>query len=284
MAKEPQRNILGESFFGLSADLPDVIEIELELLSPNPHQPRRIFDEDSIRQLADSIEENGLLSPINVIENPDVDRGYFLVAGERRARAHRLLGRQKIAAIRVEGDPAALALIENLQREDLHPMDSAQAIQKLMEQHGHTHENVSRVLGKSRIYITEILSLNSLPEQIRDECRTSDISKSVLIELARVKDQPTKLSLWEKAKTGKFRVKDLRESKKKDIDRTKKTVEEQAVVSAIILLRSLKKVSASDLTANEAQKHKLIDLQKQINSVIDGLLRGEDPVSEVDVQ
>ena len=284
MAKEPRRNILGESFFGLSADLPDIIEIELELLSPNPHQPRRIFDEDSIRQLADSIEENGLLSPINVIENPDVDRGYFIVAGERRARAHRLLGRQKIVAIRVEGDPAALALIENLQREDLHPMDSAQAIQKLMEQHGHTHENVSRVLGKSRIYITEILSLNSLPEQIRDECRTSDISKSVLIELARVKDQPTQLSLWEKAKTGKFRVKDLRESKKKDIDRTKKTVEEQAVVSAIILLRSLKKVSASDLTANEAQKHKLIDLQKQINSVIDGLLRGEDPVSEVDVQ
>ena len=170
-------------FFGTSPNLPRIIEVDLSKLRPNPDQPRRDFNQESLRELADSIAQHGLIQPIAVARDPEDDRRFIIVAGERRFRAFQLLDRETIPAIITSGAPDEIALIENIQRENLHPLDEALALANLMTRHNYTHEEISKVVGKARNTVTELLLLTTLPERIQDECRTSDmISKSMLIE------------------------------------------------------------------------------------------------------
>ena len=101
----------------------------------------------------------------------------MIVAGERRYRAHQHLGKPTIIAIITKGKSDEIALIENIQREDLSPIDQAEGLASMMERHGYKQEDLARVVGKSRPTVTELLSLNTLPEEIKQECRTFDISK-----------------------------------------------------------------------------------------------------------
>ncbi|HYH22262.1 MAG TPA: ParB/RepB/Spo0J family partition protein, partial [Azospirillum sp.] len=142
----------GDALFGLSADFPRLIEVDLARIARNPDQPRKRFDEDSLNELAQSIDRHGLKQPILVQE--DGDGGYRLVAGERRLRASALLGRKTIFAIVTEGDPDELALIENIQRVDLDAMEQAGAFARLIERHGYTHEALGRVIGRSQADVT----------------------------------------------------------------------------------------------------------------------------------
>ena len=146
-------------FFNTSLDLPRIVEVDLERLTPNPDQPRKTFDEAALRELAASIERHGLIQPVTVKEAAD-DR-YILVAGERRYRAHQLLGRSTIAAILTQGNPDEIALIENLQREDLNPIDAAEALATLMERHRYSQEDLGRAIGKNRVTVNELLRLNT---------------------------------------------------------------------------------------------------------------------------
>src|SRR5687767_6688317 len=124
-----------------SASLPRVVEIDLVKLRPNPDQSRRIFDAVALRELANSIEQHGLIQPISIAPDPDpTSEGYIIVAGERRYRAHQLLNRTTIPAIITSGDPAEIAVIENLQRENLHPLEEAHALNNLMQKHRYTQE------------------------------------------------------------------------------------------------------------------------------------------------
>ncbi len=119
-------------------DTPRLLEVELAELRPNPHQPRKTFAEETLRELADSIARSGLLQPIAVAESED---GYTIVAGERRYRALKLLERKTVPAlVLTDGSIDELALIENVQREDLHPLEEAEAMAELMERHGYTME------------------------------------------------------------------------------------------------------------------------------------------------
>jgi ParB family transcriptional regulator, chromosome partitioning protein len=108
--------------FGLSPEMPRIVEIELTKLRPNPDQPRKVFNEETIKELASSIEQHGLIQPISVIPVPESD-GFVIVAGERRYRAHQHLGKTTITAIITKGNSDEIALIENIQREDLSPID-----------------------------------------------------------------------------------------------------------------------------------------------------------------
>jgi ParB family chromosome partitioning protein len=203
----------GDALFGLSADFPRLIEVDVARIRRNPDQPRKHFDEDSLAELAASIERHGLKQPVLV---QDAGEGaYRLVAGERRLRAHALLGRKTIFAIVTEGDPDELALIENIQRVDLDAMELAGAFARLIERHGYTHEALGRVIGRSQADVTRTLSLLRLPEAIRAEYEAQfrHVPKSVLVEVASVDDAALQRRLWNAVKDGGT-VKALREAKR----------------------------------------------------------------------
>lgn len=145
-----------------------VREIPIMDIGPNPYQPRTRFDEEALRELADSIKATGVLQPVLV--RPDTD-GFELVAGERRLKAARLAGLDKIPAIVKEvtdREMMELALIENVQREDLNPIDEANAYHALIEKIGLTHDQISERVGKQRSSITNSLRLLALPPEVRD--------------------------------------------------------------------------------------------------------------------
>lgn len=185
-----------DALFDLAADLPRLLELDVAAVRPNPDQPRRTVDEAGLAELAASIERHGLLQPVAVREDPD--GGYMLVAGQRRLLAHARLGRPRIAALVVRGPPDELALVENLQRQDLAPLDEAAALAALRARHGYRLDDLARALGKARSTVSELLSLDGLPEAVKAEVRTSErpVAKSVLVELAREPDERRRLALW----------------------------------------------------------------------------------------
>jgi len=137
-------------------------------IEPNPGQPRRRFDEEALAALAESIRTHGVLQPIAVRKN--ADGIYTIIAGERRWRAARLAGLSEIPALVLEADDrraAQLALVENLQREDLNPIEEAQGLQTLMEQYGMTQEAAAAAVGRSRPAVANALRLLALPDAVR---------------------------------------------------------------------------------------------------------------------
>ena len=138
-------------------------------IEPNREQPRQNFDEEALNELASSIAEHGVLQPI--IVRPTPDGGYQLVAGERRWRAARIAGLTEVPVIvktLTDSEVSVIALIENLQRENLNPMEEAEGIQKLIDDFDFTQEQAAQKLGKSRSALTNTLRLMSLPEKVRD--------------------------------------------------------------------------------------------------------------------
>jgi ParB family chromosome partitioning protein len=145
---------------------PELREIAVELIAPNPKQPRKRFDEDGLQALAESLEERGVLQPVLV--RPVLGGTFELVAGERRWRAARLAGLERIPALVQDRDDAAsleIALIENMAREDLNPIEEARAVAALVEELGLTREEVGRRVGRSRVAISNLLRLLDLPEE-----------------------------------------------------------------------------------------------------------------------
>jgi ParB family chromosome partitioning protein len=212
-SKVSERFPAPDVFFGTSADLPRIVEIDLARIVPNPDQPRRSFDEAKLRELADSIAERGLIHPITV-RKAEGD-GYVIVAGERRFRAFGLLERPTMPAIVMsEEGTDELALIENIQREDLHPIDEFEAVARLIEKHGYTQGDAARVLGKSRGSINELLSLGSLAAAILEEARVAGVSKSALVEIARAGDETAQFDLWTAVRAGRTTVREARAAKK----------------------------------------------------------------------
>lgn len=262
-----KRQITRDLLFGTAFDRPQVLELDVGSLEANPDQPRKRFDEEALRELAESIRKHGLIQPITVKQLDDSDR-YIVVAGERRWRAHQLIERDTIFAIRTEGSPDEIALIENLQRQDLHPLEEAEALSKMMKRHGYTQEQLSKVIGKGRTTITELLSLNDLPDEVKEDCLTSDIpSKSLLIEIARVPDHANQLALWSKVKDGQFTVKQARKAKREPARPAQTTVQE-AQLAGRTLLKRLSRITELDESGREA----LRELRGQLDQVLGQLL------------
>lgn len=164
--------------------------IPTDRVSPNPHQPRSVFDEEALASLAASIIEVGVLQPIIVRESEE--GSYTLVAGERRWRAARKVGLKEIPAIIRESDDRSLlteALVENLQREDLSPLEEATAYQELLEDFGLTHEEVGNRVGKSRSAITNSLRLLQLPAAIQGKLERGELSAGHARALLGLEDQ-----------------------------------------------------------------------------------------------
>lgn len=181
-------------------------------MEPNKSQPRKEFNEDKIRELADSINEFGLLQPI--IVRP-LDNGmYQIIAGERRWRACRMLGwtDREVPVIIQEHDDfrtAQIALVENMLRENLNPIDEAQAYNELIEQYDITQERLSEIVGKSRASITNAIRLLKLPDEVLDMVRDGDVSVGAAKVLLGVEDEELLITLAKQVKSGAFTVRQL---------------------------------------------------------------------------
>jgi ParB family chromosome partitioning protein len=195
---------------GLAALIPDYSEpqnlpverfgeIPVDQIEPNPYQPREEFDPHALEELKRSISEKGVVQPITVRKK---DGGYQLVAGERRLRAVKELGYAQIPAyiIRVESDDEMLelALIENIQREDLNPIDVARAYERLINECHLTQEEVAQKVGKDRSTVTNFLRLLKLPVEIQESLRKKELSMGHARALLSVEDRDLQLKLWKK--------------------------------------------------------------------------------------
>ena len=148
----------------------NVKTIPIELLEVNPFQPRTFFDEEALNDLSESIKSRGILQPILVRPKPKKESGWQIIAGERRWRAAQKAGLHEIPVLIHEiedSEVAIIALLENIQREDLSPLEEAGAFEKLIEDFGLTQEKLSKALGCSRVYITNMLRLLTLPKKIK---------------------------------------------------------------------------------------------------------------------
>jgi ParB family transcriptional regulator, chromosome partitioning protein len=224
--------------------------VALASVEPNPEQPRRYFAEDKLAELAVSILERGLLQPIVVRRR--AEGGYQLLAGERRFRAAQLAGLDRLpAVVREGGDALEIALIENLQREDLGPLEEAEALAALVDRHGYSHREIADLLGKSRPYVSNTLALTRLPEPVKadlyQEGRT--FSREVLMGIARQADPQAAVTLWNRLKLEAMSVRQFREERIAPA-RTRSPVRE-AVLAARRLNRSLRRLERSRVTSGE---------------------------------
>jgi ParB family chromosome partitioning protein len=271
MMSKAAAQVQNDVLFGTSANFPRVVEIDLTSVDRNPDQPRQHFDEEELRSLADSIERMGLKQPILVKQA--AGGRYVIAAGERRFRAHQLLGRATIFAIITDGDLDEIALIENLQRADLDAMEEARAFARLIERHSYTHEELGRIVSRSQGEVARTLATLKLPDEMLREYSSfrKTISKSILQELAFIDDAALRQDLWEEAKAGKLTIRGLRETKKNPAA-IRERVGKAAVADAPnadalnkLLANAEKNVkrTSSDILALKQQKAKLTDQQRE---------------------
>jgi ParB family chromosome partitioning protein len=169
---------------GLGALIPQgesgLLEVDVDRVAPNPQQPRYVIEESALRELVESIRQHGVLQPLIVTRADDGSDGYLLVAGERRWRAAREAGLRIVPVVVKETTPRQrleLALVENLQRQDLSPLETAQAYRQLIDEHGLTQEAVAERVGKNRVTVANALRLLRLPSEAREALARGEITE-----------------------------------------------------------------------------------------------------------
>ncbi|MDZ7331876.1 MAG: ParB/RepB/Spo0J family partition protein [candidate division KSB1 bacterium] len=210
---------LGRGLRALIPDIPEeeseerissIREIEVHKIKPNPFQPRENFDEAALEELKNSIAEKGIIQPITVRR---VDDGYELIAGERRLRAVTALNIESIPAyvleVRSDEEMLELSLIENIQREDLNPIDIARAYNKLLVDCNLTQEAVAKRVGKERSTVANFLRLLKLPPMIQESLRTGQLDMGHARALITIEDEQLQKSIWEKIIKDHLSVRDV---------------------------------------------------------------------------
>lgn len=206
-----------------TVDSGGVVTLRLSEIEPNRDQPRKIFSEEALNELADSIREHGVLQPLLV--RPLPGGSYQLVAGERRWRASRMAGLQEVpVVIREMNEEQAMeiALIENLQREDLNAIEEATGYKQLMERYGMTQEQVAKRVGKSRPAIANALRLLNLPPKVMDMVGEGEVSPGHARALLAFDDQDRIVEIAQKVKTGKYSVRDIERMAKNQDEKKEK--------------------------------------------------------------
>lgn len=197
-------------------DKKDVIQyIKIHDIMPNVNQPRKTFDEEKILELSDSIKAHGIIQPIVVRAR---DKGYEIVAGERRWRAAIKAGLAKVPCLVKElndEENMLMAIIENMQRENLNPIEEAEGVQQMAERFGMTQEEISKSVGKSRPYITNIVRLLKLPDYIKESVQKGELSQGHARALITIEDEALKKKLWEKAVAEGISVREMEALAKK---------------------------------------------------------------------
>lgn len=208
----------------------EVIDLDINNIKPNPYQPRYIFDEQKIEELAASIKENGLIQPIIVKK---MNGYYTIISGERRYRASIKAGLKSIPAIvrmYEKSKMIELALIENLQREDLTPVEEAKAYEQIMRELNYTHQELADRVGKSRSYVTNMLGILNLPEEVLKLVDEGKLSMGHARTLSKIADEKKILEIAKEVAEKGLSVRQIEEissvePKKKEIKKSKRLKE-----------------------------------------------------------
>ena len=224
---------LGKGLRALIPDIPaeeseerinSIHEIEVRRIRPNPFQPRENFDEAALEDLKNSIAEKGIIQPVTVRTVAD---GYELIAGERRLRALTALDFEKVPAyvfeVGSDEEMLELSLIENIQREDLNPIDIARAYNKLLTDCNLTQDQVSRRVGKERSTVANFLRLLKLPEHIQKSMRRGDLNMGHGRALITIEDKELQNKIWKKIVKDKISVRDVEKLAKKGVTKKEKS-------------------------------------------------------------
>lgn len=243
--------------------------VDIEDINPDPDQPRKFFDPDALAELSESIKQKGVLQPVIIRKNEDGK--IYLVAGERRFRAAKMAALDRIPCIMTKGNPMEIALIENLQRENLKPIEEAEALGRMVEEYQYTHEQLAFVIGKSRSTITETLSLTKLPEEIKEECRRADnYPRRLLIEVVKQKTPKAMISLFQKIKEGNLKSTEVRDITRKRNPSPVRSAAAITVEKTQNLNKQLKKIDLEKLEESERGQILLAlqDLKQLIEKII----------------
>jgi ParB family chromosome partitioning protein len=223
-----------------------------------------VIDPDALAELAASIAKYGILQPLLFRADPEGQGWLIIVAGERRYQAAEQAGLMVLPAIYVEGDYAEIALVENLQRQDLTAVEEAESLQRLMDAHAYTQEQLGGIVGKARTTVSETLTINRLPVEIRDACRGDrKIPRQTLIDIARKKQERGMISAWNAWQSKQRKVKTTRQ---------KKTPSDPAAVLEMTQ-KALTKLDTLDTTAwTDDERERLRVALGALNEKIAGLL------------
>ena len=209
-----RRSGLGRGIGALIPEMrPAVEEVDVDLIAPNPKQPRTAFDPDSLSELAESIRAHGIIQPLIVSRKSEGDGApYQLITGERRLLAARQAGLAKVPAIVKEASPQALlelALVENLQREDLGPLEEAAAFRRLAEEFSLTQEAVATRVGRSRSAVANSLRLLSLPREIQASLAAGEVTAGHARALLSLNEAGEQLRVWRQIVRARLTVRDV---------------------------------------------------------------------------
>ena len=200
-------------------------EIELSQIRSNPYQPRKVFDEEALNELADSIKVYGVVEPVILKKSV---KGYEIVAGERRCKASKIAGLTTVPAIVkdfTDEEMMEIALLENIQREDLNPVDTAISISNILQVKDMTQEEFSKKFGKSRSYITNLLGLLNLPKSVQELVKNGKLSMSHARCLSKIDDEEKVINLANKIIKENLNVRDVEKMLSKKDD--KKVIKEK---------------------------------------------------------
>jgi ParB family transcriptional regulator, chromosome partitioning protein len=236
--------------------------IDINEIKPNRNQPRKLFDADRLQELADSISEHGVIQPLIV---RSVDNGYELVAGERRWRAARLAGLKAVPCLLrelTEEENALIAIIENMQREDLNPIEEAEGLNRMIDAFGLTQEQVSKSVGKSRPYITNSLRLLKLPMEIKDMLSQGTLTPGHGRALLAMSDPKVQLVVAQKIVSDGLSVRAVEAMvQKKQGARTPAHKHAERDANMLQLERDLKEILGTKVKINMAGKKGRIEIE-----------------------
>lgn len=274
---------------GLSALIPDInteidkkdiITIDLKNIYPNQDQPRRVFDEEKIQILSESIKNYGVLQPI--VLKPDDKGKYMIIAGERRYRASKLAQKRDIPAVIKDipmKDIMEIALIENLQREELNPIEEALAYRSLIKNYEVTQEEISEAVGKSRPHITNTLRLLNLPQKIMDMIDQGQITAGHGKALLRVTDENMQLELANKVIAEELSVRATEALAKKICEDNIKEIPKKAKEKDVFIIdveEKLRNIFGTKVNISKGKKKGKIEIEyyneDDLNNIVSMLL------------
>lgn len=243
----------------------NICELPIDVLQISIVQPRKHIDQEDLEQLCKSIKKHGVLQP--VIVQRITDGSYLLVAGQRRFLAAQKAGLKKIPVVFTDGNPAVIALIENLQRSNLTAIEEAEAFEFIKMENDYTLDEIGAIIGKSKSTVSEAISLTKLPDVIKDECRTNPaVAKSILVDIARLQTDERMIKAYEG-----FKLKNLPREEVRKLARHPATRKKSLGVKFVSSFAQ--RINAIDIEAlkmkqRENMKEQLEELHQNIGDLI----------------